>query len=185
METKVMRFAAGHIYAMRSACDSDCWWYYEVISRTKQTVWLLEWRNGANYGRVFACRISKKLTELRDAECCKPLGTHSMSPILSADEELSQDVRQWYIYKEKYPDAIIMFSAGDYYNVFGDDAEVCAGVIGIEICDRHQGFDMVIFTKLDMDVVLPKMVGAGKRVAICEAEQPPQMMMKMSTRSKV
>lgn len=184
METKVTRFEAGKIYAMCSACDSECWWYYEVISRTKQTVWLLEWRKGANYGRTFACRISKKLTELYNAESCKPQGTYSMSPVLSANEELSRDVRQLFIFKAKYPEAIIMFNGGEYYNIFDDDAKECEKLLDIEAYDVHQGFVMMIFTKSEMDVVLPKLVAKGKRVAIVDAEQPPQKMYKLVTRKK-
>ena len=84
---QIKQFKVGKIYKMNSICDSDCWWYYKVISRTKSTIVLAEVRkDGTKRGDEEArLRINQKLTELRGAESVKPHGTYSMSPTLSAD----------------------------------------------------------------------------------------------------
>ena len=84
---QVKQFKVGNMYKMNSICDSDCWWFYKVISRTKSTIVIVEVRkDGTKIGDVSArFLINKKLTELRGAESVKPHGTYSMSPTLSAD----------------------------------------------------------------------------------------------------
>ena len=84
---QVKEFKVGKIYKMNSICDSDCWWYYKVIRRTKSTVVVAEVRkDGTKRGDAVArVRIRKMLTQIRAAESIKPQGTYSMSPTLSAD----------------------------------------------------------------------------------------------------
>ena len=63
------KFEIGKQYSMRSICDHECVWTYEVVDRTDKT---------------FKCRINKVATEIHNAETVKPLGTYSMAPSLIA-----------------------------------------------------------------------------------------------------
>lgn len=84
---QVKEFKVGKTYKMNSICDSECWWYYKVVSRTKATVVIVEVdADGKQRGMDKArFRISPMLTQVRKAESIKPHGTFSMSPTLSAD----------------------------------------------------------------------------------------------------
>ncbi len=74
------QFKVGKSYSMRSACNYECVWTYKVLKRTACTVTLKD-----DNGKTTTCRISKGLTAWCNAECVKPLGTYSMSPILKAE----------------------------------------------------------------------------------------------------
>lgn len=73
------KFEIGNTYSMRSACDHECVWTYTVTERTAQTITISD-------GKVSKkCRISKDVSEYRNAETVCPLGKYSMCPMLSAD----------------------------------------------------------------------------------------------------
>lgn len=72
------KFEVGNKYSMRSACDHNCVWTYEVVERTAQTITIDDGKE------VKKCRINKRLSEYRNAESVYPLGQYSMCPILSA-----------------------------------------------------------------------------------------------------
>lgn len=73
------KFEIGNTYSMRSACDHECVWTYTVTERTAQTITISD-------GKVSKkCRISKDVSEYRNAETVYPLGKYSMCPMLSAD----------------------------------------------------------------------------------------------------
>ena len=72
------RFEIVKTYSMRSACDHNCIWTYTVTARTNQTVTISDGKE------VKKCRISKKISEYRNAETIYPLGQYSMCPSLTA-----------------------------------------------------------------------------------------------------
>lgn len=72
------KFEIGKTYSMRSACDHNCIWTYTVTARTAQTVTISDGKE------VKKCRISKKISEYRNAETIYPLGQYSMCPSLTA-----------------------------------------------------------------------------------------------------
>ncbi len=72
------KFEIGKSYSMRSACDHNCIWTYTVTNRTAQTVTISDGKE------VKKCRISKKISEYRNAETIYPLGQYSMCPSLTA-----------------------------------------------------------------------------------------------------
>ena len=80
----MLKFETGKTYATRSICNSECVFCYTVFSRTACTVTLVD-----NHGNHVTCRISKKVSEYRNAETVLPLGNYSMCPILSADKEVA------------------------------------------------------------------------------------------------
>jgi hypothetical protein len=76
--------------------------------------------------------------------------------------------------KSKHPDALLLFRCGDFYEVYGDDAKVCAKVLGITLTFRDLGehIDMAGFPHHALDTYLPKIIRAGHRVAICDMPEP-------------
>jgi DNA mismatch repair protein MutS len=85
-------------------------------------------------------------------------------------------MKQYGQVKSKYPDAILLFRVGDFYETFGDDAVTAAGVLGIVLTKRNNGgsdVPLAGFPYHSMDLYLPRLVRAGYRVAICEQLEKP------------
>ena len=80
--------------------------------------------------------------------------------------------------KQKYPDAILLFRVGDFYETFGQDAIVSAGVLGITLTKRNNGSasasELAGFPHHSLDTYLHKLVKAGYRVAICDQLEDPK-----------
>lgn len=74
------QFEVGKTYSMRSVCDSNCIWSYEVVARTACTVTLKD-----EDGEIKKCRVSKKASAYANAETVLPEGSYSMCPMLRAD----------------------------------------------------------------------------------------------------
>jgi DNA mismatch repair protein MutS len=93
----------------------------------------------------------------------------------SADTPLMQ---QHNAIKAKYPDAILLFRVGDFYETFGQDAVTTAGVLGITLTKRHSGDpnaqELAGFPHHALDTYLHKLVKAGYRVAICDQLEDPK-----------
>jgi len=78
--------------------------------------------------------------------------------------------------KSKYPDAILLFRVGDFYETFGEDAIQTAHILGIVLTRRNNGgsdIELAGFPHHSLDVYLPKLIRAGFRVAICEQLEKP------------
>lgn len=85
MANSIKVFEVGKRYSMRSACDHNCVWTYEVISRTKRSVMIMQVnKDGETYGEQATFIINKRISEVLGAEAIRPLGIYSMAPILSA-----------------------------------------------------------------------------------------------------
>ena len=87
-------------------------------------------------------------------------------------------LKQYQEMKKKHPDAILMFRVGDFYEIFGKDAVEASEVLGITLTRRANGKNKYIelagFPHHALDMYLPKLVRAGKRVAICEQLEDPK-----------
>ena len=96
-------------------------------------------------------------------------------------------LKQYQEMKKKHPDAILLFRVGDFYEIFGEDAVQASEILGITLTRRQNGIDSRIelagFPHHALDVYLPKLVRAGKRVAICEQLEDPKLT--KTTRQKV
>ena len=81
--------------------------------------------------------------------------------------------------KQKYPDAILLFRVGDFYETFGQDAVIASQVLGItltkEITVRLPPADLAGFPHHALDTYLHKLVKAGYRVAICDQLEDPKL----------
>lgn len=87
-------------------------------------------------------------------------------------------MKQYAEMKTKHPDAVLLFRVGDFYETFSDDAIVCSEILGITLTRRYNGKDKAVelagFPHRALDTYLPRLVRAGKRVAICEQLEDPK-----------
>ena len=87
-------------------------------------------------------------------------------------------MRQYQSIKTKYPDALLLFRVGDFYETFGEDAVKAAGILGIILTHRNNGGDkteLAGFPHHSLPTYLPKLVKAGQRVAICDQLEDPKL----------
>ena len=88
--------------------------------------------------------------------------------------------------KAKYPDAILLFRVGDFYETFGEDAKKAAEILGIILTKRGAGSEsetaLAGFPHHSLNTYLPKLVKAGLRVAICDQLEDPKMTKKIVKR---
>ena len=95
-------------------------------------------------------------------------------------------MKQYYEIKEKHPDAILLFRVGDFYETFSEDAVIAAGILGITLTRRANGsaqfVELAGFPHHALDTYLPKLVRAGKRVAVCDQLEDPKQTKKLVKR---
>ena len=88
-------------------------------------------------------------------------------------------MKQYNTIKTKYPDALLLFRVGDFYETFGEDAIKTAGILGIILTKRGAGSESEIelagFPHHSLNTYLPKLVKAGERVAICDQLEDPKL----------
>ncbi len=81
--------------------------------------------------------------------------------------------------KQKYPDAVLLFRVGDFYETFGEDAIIASRVLGITLTKRNNGAaassELAGFPHHSLETYLHKLVKAGHRVAICDQLEDPKM----------
>ena len=95
-------------------------------------------------------------------------------------------MKQYNTIKAKYPDAMLLFRVGDFYETFGEDAKKAAEVLGIILTKRGAGSEsetaLAGFPHHSLNTYLPKLVKAGMRVAICDQLEDPKMTKKIVKR---
>ncbi len=95
-------------------------------------------------------------------------------------------MKQYVEIKKKHPDAILLFRVGDFYETFSDDAIIAAEILGITLTRRANGaaqfVELAGFPHHALDTYLPKLVRAGKRVAICDQLEDPKLTKKLVKR---
>ena len=95
-------------------------------------------------------------------------------------------MKQYIEMKAKHPDAILLFRVGDFYETFSDDALVASEILGITLTRRANGaaqyVELAGFPHHALDTYLPKLVRAGKRVAICDQLEDPKLTKKLVKR---
>ncbi|MBO7074896.1 MAG: DNA mismatch repair protein MutS [Bacteroidales bacterium] len=88
-------------------------------------------------------------------------------------------MKQYYAFKAKYPEAMLLFRVGDFYETYGEDAIKSAETLGIVLTRRSNGAaagaEMAGFPHHALDTYLPKLVRAGLKVAVCEQLEDPKM----------
>lgn len=95
-------------------------------------------------------------------------------------------MKQYTSIKGKYPDAILLFRVGDFYETFSDDAVKAAEILGITLTKRANGaassIELAGFPHHALDTYLPKLVRAGQRVAVCDQLEDPKLTKKIVKR---
>lgn len=95
-------------------------------------------------------------------------------------------MKQYFEMKHKHPDAVLLFRVGDFYETFCDDAITASEILGITLTRRANGsassIELAGFPHHALDTYLPKLVRAGKRVAICEQLEDPKLTKKLVKR---
>ncbi len=96
-------------------------------------------------------------------------------------------MRQFFDLKAKHPDAILLFRCGDFYETYCEDAVIASKILGITLTRRsngssERGSEMAGFPHHALDTYLPKLVRAGKRVAICDQLEDPKLTKKLVKR---
>lgn len=95
-------------------------------------------------------------------------------------------MKQYFAIKAKYPDALLLFRVGDFYETFGEDAIKTSGILGIVLTRRANGsgtfVELAGFPHHALDTYLPKLVKAGQRVAICDQLEDPKLTKKIVKR---
>ena len=103
------------------------------------------------------------------------------------DKGLTPMMKQFFDLKAKHPDALLLFRCGDFYETYCDDAVIAAQILGITLTKRNNGAgvkgdEMAGFPHHALDTYLPKLIRAGKRVAICDQLEDPKLTKKLVKR---
>ena len=102
------------------------------------------------------------------------------------DNELTPMMKQFFDLKAKHPDAVLLFRCGDFYETYCEDAIVASKILGITLTRRNNGAsvgsEMAGFPHHALDTYLPKLVRAGRRVAICDQLEDPKLTKKLVKR---
>ena len=105
---------------------------------------------------------------------------------MSNDIELTPMMKQFLDLKAKHPDAVMLFRCGDFYETYSTDAIIAAEILGITLTKRANGkgktVEMAGFPHHALDTYLPKLIRAGKRVAICDQLEDPKTTKKLVKR---
>lgn len=99
--------------------------------------------------------------------------------MVQKDKGLTPMMKQFFSMKQQHPDALLLFRCGDFYETYGDDAIEGARILGITLTKRNNGGStgetaMAGFPHHALDTYLPKLIRAGKRVAICDQLEDPK-----------
>ena len=104
----------------------------------------------------------------------------------AAKGEITPLIKQYFDVKEKHPDAVLLFRVGDFYEMYGEDAVIGSEILGIVQTKKSNGaagfIEMAGFPHHALDSYLPKLVRAGKRVAICDQLEDPKTTKKLVKR---
>ena len=103
------------------------------------------------------------------------------------DIVLTPMMKQFLDLKAKHPDAVMLFRCGDFYETYSTDAIVASEILGITLTKRNNGkagqtIEMAGFPHHALDTYLPKLIRAGKRVAICDQLEDPKLTKKLVKR---
>ena len=94
------------------------------------------------------------------------------------EKKITPLMKQYNAIKQKYPDALLLFRVGDFYETFGEDAVITANILNIILTKRGAGSEsetaLAGFPHHSLNTYLPKLVKAGKRVAICDQLEDPK-----------
>ena len=106
---------------------------------------------------------------------------------MANDVVLTPMMKQYFEFKAQHPDAVLLFRCGDFYETYSEDAIIASEILGITLTKRANGgqskvVEMAGFPHHALDTYLPKLIRAGKRVAICDQLEDPKLAKKLVKR---
>ena len=105
---------------------------------------------------------------------------------MANDVVLTPMMKQYFEFKAQHPDAVLLFRCGDFYETYSTDAVLASEILGITLTKRANGkgktIEMAGFPHHALDTYLPKLIRAGKRVAICDQLEDPKLTKKLVKR---
>ena len=168
-----------HVYRSEDNQKSGEFYFSEPLKALRYA-FILRKRTGA----VIPKAIYNKL--MAEVKASQPAPEQEAQPTTEVVGEASPLARQYSEMKAKHTDAILLFRVGDFYESFGPDAQAVAEILGI-VLTRTAAQDITreqaAFPAHALDSYLPRLVRAGKRVAICDGLPEPQPEKKSRKRS--
>ena len=82
-------------------------------------------------------------------------------------------IEQYHAAKERHPNMLLLFRVADFYELYGEDAEIAARILGLTLTSRDRTLAMAGFPHHQLETYLHRLLKAGQRVAICEQVETP------------
>ncbi len=174
-----------HVYRSEDNVKSDDFYFAESKPLSAlRYAFILRKRTGAIIPKAIYNKLMAEVKAMRPQAESTPAQQESQPAAAAAGEapaaeaEQSPIARQWAEMKAKHTDAILLFRVGDFYESFGDDAVAVSEILGLTLTRRSGVKDITerqaAFPAHALDSYLPRLVRAGKRVAICDGLPEPQ-----------
>ena len=174
-----------HVYRSEDNVKSDDFYFAESKPLSAlRYAFILRKRTGAIIPKAIYNKLMAEVKAMRPQAESTPAQQESQPAAAAAGEapaaeaEQSPIARQWAEMKAKHTDAILLFRVGDFYESFGDDAVAVSDILGLTLTRRSSVKDITerqaAFPAHALDSYLPRLVRAGKRVAICDGLPEPQ-----------
>ena len=161
-----------HVYRLSENTKSDEFFFAQPIKALRYA-FLLRKRSGAILPKAIYTKLMADV-EASKAQAEQAAPQESAAPEAEQAAEQSALAKAFEQMKAKHPDAVLLFRMGDFYGSFADDAKILSEVLGITLT-RTSAKDITAqqaaFPAASLDTYLPKIVRAGKRVAICDEPQ--------------
>ena len=171
-----------HVYRSEDSVKSGEFYFSEPLKALRYA-FILRKRTGAVIPKAI---YNKLMAEVKASQPQQEPSAAPEQPTAEVVGEPSPLARQYGEMKAKHPDAILLFRVDEFYMSFGDDAVAVSEILGI-VLTRTQAKDITerqaAFPAHSLDTYLPKLVRAGKRVAICDGLPEPQPEKKSRKRS--
>ena len=183
-----------HVYRSEDNVKSDDFYFAESKPLSAlRYAFILRKRTGAIIPKAIYNKLMAEVKAMRLQAESAPAQQESQPAAAAAGEapaaeaEPSPIARQYSEMKAKHSDAILLFRVGDFYESFGDDAVAVSDILGLTLTRRSSVKDITerqaAFPAHALDSYLPRLVRAGKRVAICDGLPEPQPEKKSRKRS--
>jgi DNA mismatch repair ATPase MutS len=118
---------------------------------------------------LFAAFAAAEVQPVPMPAASKPVEVKKEPKPLVVNYEECALLKQWRDIKEQYPDALLLFRVGDFYEIYNEDAEKASKILGITLTNRgRSSIKFCGFPYNALDAYLPKLVRQGCRVAICD-----------------
>ena len=162
-----------HVYQHENGAKvAESEFYFSLPIKALRYAFLLRKRSGAILPKAIYTKLMADVSASKAQ--AEPSAAQESAPQAEQASEPSALAKAYESMKAKHPDAVLLFRMGDFYGSFGEDAKVLSEVLGITLT-RTSAKDITAqqaaFPAASLDTYLPKIVRAGKRVAICDEPQ--------------